>query len=187
MAKSVGKLARRYARALLLASQDVLGTDGSPTPQQSLATELEGLAQLWREDRELASTFVNPMFTIETRERALEVVIKETKLSDSAAKFLRLLFNRGRIDALPEMVRAFAIEADLAADVVRVEVVTARVIELGESKEIETAVKEKIGGKPVFDWKVDPEIIGGLVIKFAGKVLDGSLKGRLKRLEKDLA
>ena len=186
MAKKVGKLASRYSKALLFACEKELGKDGSPTPAQKIAEELRSVIRLWDEDEVLAQAITSPMFPEDQRSKALEALAKELGLSEQASKFLTLLFERGRISALPEMVESFSVEADVAAEVVRVEVTTARVIPLEESKGIEKTIKEHIGGRPVFSWEIKPEIIGGLVLKFGGQVLDGSLQGRLKRIERDL-
>ena len=186
MAKKVGKLASRYAKALLFACEQELGTDGSPSPAQKIAEELKQVVSIWEADKVLSQAITSPMFAFEQRAKALEALSKELKLSKQAERFLSLLFERGRISALSEMVSAFSVEADKSAEVVRVEVITARVIPFEESKGIEKAIKEKIGGRPVFNWEIDPEIIGGMVLKFGGHILDGSLKGRLKRIERDL-
>ena len=186
MAKHYAKLAQRYAKALMKVVEAEQGVAGSPTPAQQVAAGLGSFADLWRTDRELASSMLNPMFAKDERAAALARLTKEIGLSEVAQRFLNLVFEKDRIVALPEIVDAFVGLADGAAGVVQVQVTVAKELLEQESRDIEARLSQKIGGSLEFSWSVDPKILGGMVVSYSGKVLDGSLGGRLARIERRL-
>jgi len=186
MAKNIGKLAQRYAKALLIAISNELGTEGKPTPAQGIAVALSGFAQAWQDEKEFSGSILNPMFKKGQRLKALLELAKHAGLSDVSQRFLVVVFERDRIAALPEIVAAFSKQADKAAGVVQVEVTVARDLEQNESQQIEQSLGEQIEGELEFSWNVDQALIGGMLVRYGGCVLDGSVSGRLDRIEKKL-
>ena len=186
MAKRAGRLAQRYAKALLRTVEGELGKSGEPSPAQQLASGLRSFAMLWLEERELSSSLLNPMFPKNERLRALLALAEHAALPQIARNFLRVVFERDRIAVFPEIAQAFALLADEAAAVVRVKVTVAREIPGEEVRSIQLDLRHRIPGKPEFSWAVEPAILGGLIVEYAGKVLDGSLSGQLNRIERKL-
>jgi len=186
MPKKIGKLARRYARALLRSIEAERGKDGSPTPAQKLAHDLKAIAAEWEKNPELRALLLNPMFERAKRAEALLSVLRQSGVGQLEQRFFAMLFERDRISALPEIIGDFAELADSAAGLVPVEITTARQISADEVQEIEAALRQRIDGKVNFRWNVEPELLGGIVVKFHGKVLDGSLSGRLSQMERSL-
>lgn len=186
MSKKVGKLASRYAKALFNAAVSELGESGTPSPQQKLAGQLLEFSAVWERDKELTNCILSPMFKDTERLSALVEVSRAAGLPPLAQRFLQVLFERDRIAALPEICAAFSGEADKRAGAMKVEIVTARAVSSEESEEIQKGLATHIGGRPVFTWRVDPTVIGGMIVSFGGKVLDGSLSGQLSRIERSL-
>ena len=182
----MGKLAQRYAKALLKAVIEEQGAAGSPSPAQQLAAPLLAFAALWEQEKELAAAITNPMFGAEDRLKALLKVAEQQNIPDLGRRFLRVLFERERIAALPAVARAFAAAADAMAGVVSVEVIVASDAALGEKQRMEEEMGKRIPGKLRFSWSVDPSLVGGMMIKYQGKNIDGSVRGRLERLEQRL-
>lgn len=186
MAKKIGKLARRYAKAFLSVVQSDLGKEGSPSPAQDIAAKLNVFARAWETDEQLPLYFLNPMFDAETRADTMRKVAREAGLPEIAANFLRVLVERDRAGLLPEVGRALAELADEAAGVVQVRVSTAQPVEQAEREDIERQIAAALSGSPQFAWEVEPELMGGMLIQYAGRVFDGSLRGRLARIERGL-
>lgn len=192
MSKAAGKLANRYARALLRAVEREQGSEGEPSPAQQVAGALSGFVHTWETEKILSTSIQNPMFDKGERQNALLQIARNAGLQDVLIRFLEVVFDRDRIAALPEISTAFSALADASAGMVRVEVVTAR----GISDDERWKIQENLGGRLFaqsgaakrleFHWKISPEIMGGMVVKFGGKVLDGSVKGRLERIERAL-
>lgn len=186
MAKKIGRLARRYGRALYAAVEKELGTTGSPTPAQKISSELREFVEIWNQDKELSFCLLSPMFEREKRIAALGEIGKKAGLASVSLRFLQTLAERDRLGALPEVVASFSDVADEAAGAVKVEVVTAAQLNAEELSEIERSLRQCIKGQPEFTWHVDKALLGGIIVRFGGKVLDGSVSGRLERLERAL-
>lgn len=189
MAKAIGKIASKYARALLQNVQAEFGNsvkESGKTPAQELAEKLEGFALSFDTDKALHNALLSPMFPEEQRLGALQAVAKTLDFSDSARNFLKIVFQRGRLPLVGQIAAAFSQLADQAASVVKVEVVTARAIDTDERNDIASQLTGIIPGKLQFQWSVDPELIGGVLVRYGGSVLDGTLKSRLSLVERTL-
>ena len=186
MAKNIGKLAQRYARAFYHAVVRELGQGGAPSPAQVVAGQLLEFSATWESQKEFSGTIINPMFDKNERLAALLAIANQAGLPDIAKRFLRVVFERDRIIALPGIARAFSEAADSASGVVHVQLVVARELSEDERRSTEGGLSQRIGGNVQFVWSVEPEVIGGMVVSYDGKVLDGSVRGRLERIERRL-
>jgi F-type H+-transporting ATPase subunit delta len=183
MAKKAGKLANRYAKALLGAAVD---ETKDPARLLALAESFQALSQLWKEQPEFRSCLQNPIFKMKSRTDALNGVTDWAGSDPLLKRFAQILLERGRIGIISEVSERFSEFADDFAGIVSVRIKSAKALELSEVQEIESDLSAKISGKPQFSWSVEPSLLGGLVIEYAGKVLDGSLTGRLDRIERAL-
>jgi len=192
--KGVGKIASKYARALLSSVENELGvqatgegvTGEGRTPAQNLASDLSLLAQSFNSDRDLHNALLSPMFPEAQRISALKALSDAYGLPPMIKNFLKLMFERGRLPALGEVSQAFSELADKAAKVVVVEITTARSVGNEEQAQIATSLSRAISGRLQFEWSVDPSILGGMLVKYSGSVLDGTIKSSLMRVEHSL-
>ncbi len=186
MAKRAGKLATRYARALLNAVEKEQGKTGLPSPAQVAAAQLKEFIEIWRREKSLTVSLQNPMFEKGERLSALTEIAKKAGMADVLVRFLRVVFERDRIGQVVEISQAFSEAADTAANLLQVEVTTAREVSAQEKQSIEQSLARQLQGNLSFQWRRDAGILGGLIVRYAGKVLDGSLGGRLARVEQKL-
>ena len=190
MAKREGKLALRYSRALLRAlgigGMAKSSSDGSYEQVREAQTALVATAALWESSKEVRSFVLNPMFRSADRIRALEALCRTVAAPKRIVEFVRVLFERDRISILPQVADAFVGMADEVMGLVRVEIVSARALEEEEAREVEQLVEKKVDGRPIFSWSTDSSLLGGVLVKFAGKALDGSIKGSLENMERQL-
>ena len=187
MGKDIGKLSKRYANALYKSVVQELGTEGIPTPAQQIASSFKDFAKLWLQDSEFSSSISNPMFDASERLKALIKIAQMMQLQDILCRSLRVIFEHDRIVALPQIAEAFSDLADAYAGVVAVEITVARQLLDSEVSFVESQLKEQIGALSRFKWSVNPEIIGGMIVSYQGKVVDGSLSGRLEQIERRLS
>ncbi len=191
--KRAGKLSRRYARALHSAIERAVAqgtlsaaaTDGLSIAQQ-FASRLSAFAATFTADAQLAPYCLSPLYPKAQRQAAFLAVAQACGVTGIAYDFLRMMFEHDRAPALPEVAEAFSALADRAAGVVKVELIAARELSDHDRAEAEGRVRAAVGGLPQFFWHVDSDLIGGIVVKYAGKILDGSVKGRLEQIEKQL-
>ena len=186
MAKQLGKLAQRYARALHNAVVHELGSGGSPTPAQQVAATFSEFARVWQEEKELSGSILNPMFDRADRLKALLRVSEMAGMPEVARRGLRVVFEHERTAAVPEIAAAFSAIANRAAGVVPVEIAVARPVAEGEVRDVEAGLRGKIPGDLHFSWRIEPSLLGGMVIRYQGNVVDGSLSSRLEQIERKL-
>lgn len=184
MAKHAQKLASRYARSLMSA----LSRESADWIHQAqdLSGALKAFVHDWWGEALLRDSLQNPMFEKNERLAAVKMVCERAGLPEIAVRFIQVVFERDRIAALPQIVESFAQLADERAGIVKVKVVTAQNVSGEERRSIEDSLRRKIEGNLHFAWEEDAEILGGMLVTYGAKVLDGSLRGRLERIERRL-
>ena len=99
---------------------------------------------------------------------------------------LRLLTENGRLDFVPEVALQFqALEAE-ARNVADVEIVSAAVLGEAQRERLAAALRARLRRDVRLQCTVDPSLIGGAVVRSGDLLIDGSLKGKLERLETEL-
>jgi len=107
-------------------------------------------------------------------------------LDEHGTAFLRLLGENGRIDFLPEIAARFAeLEAE-DSNVAEVEIVSATELDAGQRERLAAALKARLKREIRLTCSVDPALIGGAVVRSGDMLIDGSLRGKLERLETEL-
>jgi len=133
---------------------------------------------------ELAALLENPEV-----DRAAKAGVLEELLTDAdelMRNFLLLLVEKGRIAGLREIARE--LDSLVAAEERRLEVELTTAIELSdeEAREIVGQIERAAGRKVEAVRRVDPELIGGLVLQVGSQRVDASVRGRFERLRRDL-
>ena len=99
---------------------------------------------------------------------------------------LRLLTENGRLDFLPEIATRFKeLEAE-AANVAEVEVVSAMALDERQQERLAAALRTRLRREVRLTCAIDPALIGGAVVRSGDMLIDGSLRGKLERLETEL-
>ena len=100
--------------------------------------------------------------------------------------FLRTLAANRRLALLPEISAQFeALRAEIE-NVVDVELIAAREIEAPQQQRLAAALKRRLGREVRMHTRIDESLIGGAIVRAGDLVIDGSLKGRLDRLDSAL-
>ncbi len=104
------------------------------------------------------------------------------RITDEGANFVRLLVENRRLDLLPEIRAQYdALQAEAEARVTAV-VVSAFPLEAAQLKALEQGLKRRLGREVSLSAQVDPQLLGGAVIRAGDLVIDGSVRGRLADL-----
>jgi F-type H+-transporting ATPase subunit delta len=172
MAALGGSVARRYAKALF-----ELGVQKGTF--EALGQELENVATLYTESRELRQTLENPVFKQSQKRKIIEAVLPQVAQSPMVRNFVLLLAERNRISVLPLIARAYQELTDRQLGRVRAVVTSAKPLDLVTEGEIQRALEKRTGKKVLMKSEVDPNLIGGVVARVGDLVLDGSLRTRL--------
>jgi F-type H+-transporting ATPase subunit delta len=117
---------------------------------------------------------------------ALVAGICGDSLDQHGRAFLRLLTENGRLDFLPEIAERFGeLEAE-ARNVADVEVVSATELDAVQRDRLAAALRSRLSRDVRLSCSVDPALIGGAVVRSGDLLIDGSLRGKLERLQTEL-
>jgi F-type H+-transporting ATPase subunit delta len=167
-------IARPYARAAFAHAQD----------SKDLASwsGLLGAAATAAQDSRVARLIGNPHVTGDELVDLLGGLSKQAA-GEGGKNFLRALAANRRLALLPEIAAQFEkLRADVEG-VVDVEVIAAREIAAPQQKRLEAALAKRLGRDVRLHTRLDETLIGGAIVRAGDLVIDGSLKGRLERLE----
>lgn len=107
-------------------------------------------------------------------------------LDESGKNFIRLLVENNRISILPEICSLYeALRADYDASV-DVNIIAALEVSPATQKAIAVALEKRFGKKVQVSVEIDSSLIGGAIIRAGDEVIDGSVKGRLQQLSREL-
>jgi F-type H+-transporting ATPase subunit delta len=177
---SDGEVAERYARAIF-----EIGVEANQVVE--LSAQIRSFADTYGSSRELQGVLDNPMVEAEKRDAMLRDVAERSGLTGVGLNAVRLLAGRKRLGSLPEIARRLATLADEKAGVVRATVTSAA--PLPDSfyerltQELESATQRKV----TIDRQTDPSLIAGVVTRIGDNTIDGSVKGRLADIERQLS
>ena len=172
----VSGMAGRYAAALFDLAKSESAIDAV---SQDLALVSDALAQ----SEDLRRLIKSPVFSAEDQTKAMGAVLDKLGVRGLTANFVRLVASNRRLFALDSMISGF--RALVAADkgVTTAEVVVAEELTPARRDELAAALKDITGKTVDFDVKVDPKILGGLIVRLGSRMVDASLKTKLNSIK----
>lgn len=170
---------REYAQALLELSAAL-------DSAQQVQDEIVALAGLKVDGLKLGEFLANPMLPAHRKQEILDRVL-EGKVLPLTRSFLGVLVRNGRGGLLPAVAGAYHHLLDEKAGRIEVQVTSAAALEPDQLDELTAVLKEALQAQPELDVRIDPELLGGLVLMVNDRLLDTSVRGTLDRWRKDLA
>lgn len=167
--------AKRYAQAAFS-----IARDAKSIPQWR--SELDDIASVLAESQ-LAPVLADSKVPVARR---LAVVERALDITPLALNFARLLVQKGRSGDARAVADAFGRLADADEGIVHAEITTAVTLEAGQAEAITAQLGRQLGKTVVTTTRVDPAIIGGLVVRVGDRLVDGSVRSRLKMLRREL-
>ena len=165
----------RYASALF----DLASEAGKVSTVEG---DLDRLGEAVRGSGDLAALIRNPRLGRAAAASAIAGVGTHLKVSPLTQKFLGVLAGNGRLSALPDVVRAFATISAAQRGEVTAEVTSAHPLSTAQLKALSAKLKVREGKDVTVKASVDPEILGGLVVKIGSRQIDSSIRTRLNSL-----
>ena len=165
----------RYASALF----DLASEGGSVS---AVEADLDSLGEAVRQSGDLAALIRNPRVTREAAAKAIDAVAGVLGLSQLTKNFLGVLAANGRLSALPRIITAFAAIAAAARGEVTAEVTSAHPLDAAQLKALTERLTAREGRDVKIKSSVDPELLGGLVVKIGSRQIDSSIRTRLNSL-----
>jgi F-type H+-transporting ATPase subunit delta len=171
-----GGLAERYAAALFELADEKKDLDRVAGDLQTLKAMIGGSADLQRLLR-------SPVLSRQEQSRAIAAILDKMGAGALTRRFAGLVAQNRRLFALGAMIDAFLAELARRRGEESAEVVSAVALDERQRQAVAEALKRAVGGKVAVDLKVDPSLIGGLVVKVGSRLVDSSLKTKLQRLQ----
>ncbi len=172
------EIAEVYARSLFEVAKehDVL---------DRVHDELGEFAEALSGDRTLQVFLFSPYFSSQEKRDGVRKVVSEA--DDRIVNFLELLAERHRMPALFRIRREFDALWAEENQLLPVTVTSAVELDEGLAEDIGKRIQEQTGRTVELSSNVDPEVLGGLMVRVGNMVLDGTVRNRLERLRKQVA
>jgi F-type H+-transporting ATPase subunit delta len=167
------QIARVYAEALFEAASEA----GSV---QATGSDLGAFARALDESRPLANVVFNPQVEPQAKRRVLAELTGDA--DRLAAGVLAVLLEKGRIAVTGEVAAQYERLVAEEARTVDVELITAVPVKADLEQRVVDCVRRSTGLEARLSKAIDPQILGGLVLRIGDVIIDGSLRSRLRQL-----
>ena len=169
-------MAGRYATALFDLAREADAID-------AVKSDLDRFDALVVESADLTRLVRSPVFSANERLQALSAVLERVGISGLAANFLKLVTSNRRLFAVRDMIKAFRALVSQHKGEATAEVTVAEQLKDGHIQALRAALKAVSGKDVDLNIKVDPAIIGGLVVKLGSRMVDTSLRTKLNAMK----
>jgi F-type H+-transporting ATPase subunit delta len=165
-------LAARYATAIFeLASEE--------KSVEALERDFETLKALIAGSPDLARLVKAPVYTRDEQAKGLDAVLRRMEAAPLTVRIVLLLASKRRLFALTDIIAAFDAMVGKMRGEVDAAVTSARPLGDAEVQELKRVLKAKLGRDARLEQKVDPSLLGGLVVKVGSRMIDSSLRTKL--------
>jgi ATP synthase F1 delta subunit len=174
----VEEIATVYGRSLYEAATDADKVD-------EVREQIGELADALEDNRDLQVFLFSPYFSSEEKKEGLKKAVSGA--NDLVSNFLELLVENHRMPALFRIRREIDRLWDTEHKRLPVEITSAIELDSKVTKQIGDRIAEQTGQKVELTTSVDPDVLGGLVVRVGNTVLDASIRHRLEQLRKQVA
>lgn len=168
-------LAGRYATALFELAREAKAI---PAVETSLTTMESAIAQSADVRRLIAS----PLVSRDAAGNAVAALAKSLKLDALTTRFLGVLATNRRLAQLSPVIASFRALAAAERGETSAEVTSAHALSAAQLSALAARLKARVGNDVAISTKVDPDILGGLIVKIGSQMIDSSIKTRLNTL-----
>jgi F-type H+-transporting ATPase subunit delta len=173
---SGGGLADRYAAALYAHAEDVGVLD-------AVVAEMEQLGKLIQASADFRRLIESPLIDVNQASRAALSVLEQAGVGKPIRDFVGVVAGNRRLRSLPTIVAAFAALVAEKRGVVTAFVASAHALNDVQRQQIRARLIEAGYGNVNIVEQLEPELLGGLVVRVGARLYDTSLKSRLQRLQ----
>jgi F-type H+-transporting ATPase subunit delta len=172
----VSALAERYATALFDIADERRALDQTATDLRQLKAMLVASIDLMRLVR-------SPILSREEQARAVEALARRAELSPLVRDFLAVVARNRRLFAVPAMIDGFLAALAARRGEVTAEVVAAQALSIAQLDNLGEHLRRTVGRRVTVDARIDPRLIGGMIVKVGSRMVDASVESKLRRLQ----
>jgi F-type H+-transporting ATPase subunit delta len=171
----ISGLAERYAAALFELADERHALDEA-------AGDLRELRSMLARSGDLMRLVRSPVLSRAEQGRAIEALAEQARLSQLTRDFLAIVARNRRLFAVPAMIEAYLDKLAARRGEITAEVTAAQALSEAQQNSLIDQLRRVVGSRVAIDVRVDPSLLGGMIVKIGSRMVDGSLKGQLQRL-----
>ena len=168
-------LAGRYAMALYELAEDEGALD-------AVADDLRALSSMIEESDDLTRMIRSPVISRAEQGKAMTAILEQAGSGDLTRKFAGVLAANRRLFVLPDIIDQYLAVLAGRRGEMTAEVTSAQPLTEKQLATLEATLKRTVGGAVSIIQKVDPEILGGMVVRLGSRMVDSSLNTKLQQL-----
>jgi F-type H+-transporting ATPase subunit delta len=172
----VSGLAARYAAALIDLADERRALD-------EVAADLRQLRAMLAASGDLARLIRSPVFSRDAQARAIAALAESAEFSSLIRDFLAVVARNRRLFAIPVIIEAFLAKLAARRGEVSAQVTAAQPLSEAQLATLNEQLRRSIGSRVSVDVRVEPGLIGGMIVKVGSRMVDGSIKSKLQRLQ----
>jgi F-type H+-transporting ATPase subunit delta len=172
----VSGLAERYAAALFDIADERRMLD-------EVASDLRQLRTMLAESVDLLRLVRSPILTRGEQGKAVSALVERAGFAPLVRDFLAVVAKNRRLFAIPAMIEAYLAKLAERRGEVTAEVVAAQPLSEAQLALLSDQLRRSVGRRVSVEPRVDPGLIGGMIVKVGSRMVDGSLKSKLQRLQ----
>jgi F-type H+-transporting ATPase subunit delta len=170
-------MAGRYATALFELALENKAVD-------AVKKDLDQFDALIADSADLNRLVRSPVFDADEQLKALSAILAKAGIGGLAANFLRVITTNRRLFAVHDMIRAYRVLVARHKGEVTAHVTVAEKLSAMHLEALKSALKSVTSGKDIdLDVKIEPAIIGGLIVKVGSRMVDSSLRTKLNSIK----
>jgi F-type H+-transporting ATPase subunit delta len=175
-ATGVSGVAERYAAALFDLADERRVLD-------DVASDLRELRAMLAASADLSRLVRSPILTRSEQAKAIAALAQSAGFSPLIRDFLAVVAKNRRLFAVPAMIEAYLARLAERRGEVTAEVTAAQPLNETQLDLLSEQLRRSVGRRVSIDARVDPGLIGGMIVKIGSRMIDGSLKSKLQRLQ----
>lgn len=168
-------LAGRYASALFELARD-------QRQIEAVGSSLQTVAGTLQTSDEFRAVTTSPLIGRQDAAKAVAATAAALKLDPVTTNFLGVVARNGRLRQLPEIIRLFNRLAAEHRGETTAEVITARPLDDEQVAALKANLRARAGREVTIDSRVDPSILGGIVVRLGSQMIDASIRTKLNTL-----
>ncbi len=170
------ELGERYATALYELADEAKALD-------EVATDLRALRGLIDESADLRRLIRSPVLTRAEQGKAIAALAERAGFQPLVRNILGLLARNRRLFVVPQVIQAYLAELAFRRGEVTAQVIAAQELTAAQRQTLDEKLRRAVGGKVAIELRVDPSLLGGLIVKLGSRMVDASLSSKLQRLQ----
>ena len=179
MKNNKNKLSLSYAKAVYEAAADTKNED-------KVLSDFNMLKAAMKSDSHILTMLSNPLWQPEAKKEALQEIVQKLELNEITLNFLTTAADNNRLSLLPLVFDDYRELYFTGHNMVEVKVSSVSGLNSDQHNQLQAALEKWLKKKVVINYKIEPEILGGLLIECGSMIFDDSVKGKLEKLKNQM-